>query len=77
MSCAKCKHLDVKADATGRVVVRKANGYQCIAPIDMPNFPTSITETYNFQWPPRRKFMSRGEGVGCKLFVKRNQKVSK
>jgi hypothetical protein len=71
-NCGSCKYLDVKPDALGRVVVRKQNSYQCLAPQpDQPPLPTSVLKRYGWEWPPLRTYMEGTDGKDCAVFVRR------
>ena len=64
-SCKTCKYLRVKPDKLGRRVVRKNESYLCDAPLPTLKIPDSIRLSWQFKWPPDRRYMQGVEGNEC------------
>lgn len=71
--CRTCKHLAVRPDKLGRIVPRKNEVYRCLAPEpDLPPIPLSVSEVYDFKWPPRRTMVTPDHGKDCPVWEKRD-----
>lgn len=71
MSCRTCKWLDVPPDKSGRIVVRSSRVYRCVAPVERPAWPESVTTAYGFRWPIAGNYMRPERGQNCPLFEPR------
>ncbi len=72
--CRNCAYMRVVPNAKGQIRPRKGERYLCIAPI--PNIkdlylPSSITEAYDFRWPPARTRVDPEDGENCPMWTLR------
>jgi hypothetical protein len=71
VTCRTCKHLDVAPRKDGKIVPRKGDTYNCLAPFGEP---PPVPFSAQLRWPPNRHRMHPGEGIVCPSYGKRETK---
>ncbi len=65
MTCRTCALLDVRPDASGRIVPRKDKSYRCLAKIPIVPLPRSVRGYYFSHGRPVPGHMEPDEGDNC------------
>lgn len=65
MAYKPCKHLGLEDGQ----VARKNYAYKCNWLGEVPDLPASVTKSYDFKWPPPRRFITKDDCAACPCFA--------
>lgn len=64
----KCKYLHAPPDKDGKVRLRRNVRYRCMIELPTPVLPASVTQAFDWRWPPHKTHVGIEDCARCPCF---------